>query len=356
MRDRWATAASWILVCGVVVTPLVTLVAARSVLSPGLPIPNEPDRVGALYIFWVMSIALVGAVVGRRDFWLGTFVILNAMWIALFPTSTVITSSVILVLLGALIFYASLDISEIWIKKSLALVVILTIPFSAIQLAGYDIFDRVFYTHPSSLYGNPFVYGSFLAIVAPLFIRNIIIIILIGFGILASQSWLAIVAATIGCLVALKPKLLITLAAVISLSIIAIISPKRDWITPLGDRIIAWHGATRYLRKFKWIFGQGPGAYYWLGHNIQGGDKMSGVYVQAHNEYLQLVFDYGVLGLICLAGFLFSRRWSFDIQTGAIVSLAIVSLFGFPFRTALTATPTIMILSLWARKSYAKVS
>jgi len=88
------------------------------------------------------------------------------------------------------------------------------------------------------------------------------------------------------------------------------------------------------------LFGSGIGTFEWLGHFSR--NEPTDVFLWAHNEYLQLLFEGGVIGLALGLTVLyetltnsFKRKQAWLFAT--IVSIMVISLTQFPFRFAMSA-------------------
>uniref|UniRef100_A0A6M3INL1 Putative O-antigen ligase n=1 Tax=viral metagenome TaxID=1070528 RepID=A0A6M3INL1_9ZZZZ len=111
-------------------------------------------------------------------------------------------------------------------------------------------------------------------------------------------------------------------------------------------RVLAWKiGFAAFLEH--WILGAGVGHWKALFYKIPmpGGNK---VWLTAHNEYLQMLFELGIGFAIILAGYLFNivKRMNFKTSILPITALIVImvqSSANFVFHIA----PTAMIALTW---------
>jgi len=136
-----------------------------------------------------------------------------------------------------------------------------------------------------------------------------------------------------------------------------------DWNAVLTGRLDGWRAAAWMIREHPWT-GVGHGAYrpeYVPATNalLDRGVKlyplhMQPVFANAHNEYLEAVAEWGLLGIVALAwglwvlGSALRRAPGDDGQALAwagVAALAVLSIVYFPFRIALLAFPALLFLS-----------
>lgn len=140
-----------------------------------------------------------------------------------------------------------------------------------------------------------------------------------------------------------------------------------DWNSVLTGRLDGWRAALWMFREHPWT-GVGHGAYrpeYVPAMNdlLDRGVQMYPQHVQpvfanAHNEYLEAVAEWGIVGIAALAWGLWVliaalRRGSSGargeegqaLAWAGVAALAVLSLVYFPFRVALIAWPALLFLS-----------
>jgi O-antigen ligase len=136
-----------------------------------------------------------------------------------------------------------------------------------------------------------------------------------------------------------------------------------DWNSVLTGRLDGWRAALWMVREHPWT-GVGHGAYRpeyvpVLLELLDRGVPMYPLHIQpvfanAHNEYLEAVADWGLLGIAALAWGLWVlvaslRRAPRDegqaLAWAGVAALAVLSFVYFPFRIALLAFPALLFLS-----------
>lgn len=141
-----------------------------------------------------------------------------------------------------------------------------------------------------------------------------------------------------------------------------------DWNSVLTGRLDGWRAALWMIREHPWT-GVGHGAYrpeYVPAMNalLDRGVRMYPLHMQpvfanAHNEYLEAVAEWGLLGIVALAWGLWVlgsalRRAPRDdgqaLAWAGVAALAVLSIVYFPFRIALLAFPALLFLSWVLRR------
>jgi O-antigen ligase len=136
-----------------------------------------------------------------------------------------------------------------------------------------------------------------------------------------------------------------------------------DWNSVLTGRLDGWRAALWMVREHPWT-GVGHGAYRpeyvpVLNELLDRGVQMYPMHIQpvfanAHNEYLEAVAEWGLLGIAALAWGLWVlvaslRRAPKDdgqaLAWAGVAALAVLSFVYFPFRIALLAFPALLFLS-----------
>lgn len=101
------------------------------------------------------------------------------------------------------------------------------------------------------------------------------------------------------------------------------------------------------------------GKYAFWKDTLEQVDKIPGdgnryiVYHQAHNEYLQVLYEMGIIGLIPVLGYLITTFWQgirnlkVIIPLTAIVIIAVNSVYNFPFHVATTALVAVTWMAIF---------
>ncbi len=107
-----------------------------------------------------------------------------------------------------------------------------------------------------------------------------------------------------------------------------------------AGRVPAW---IRFMEWWKveasWTFGTGIGTFQWIGPAIDGLEG-SRLFMHMHNDWLQILFEGGVLGLLLAVssfGFLLWRSWNRPKLFAAVVGLGVFALTYHPLRFFPTA-------------------
>ena len=156
-------------------------------------------------------------------------------------------------------------------------------------------------------------------------------------------------------------------AALLGLAVARGWSTRSWWLPPAGlawaltllahernfgswrDRFVVWDLAGHDF-SHAWFWGQGlgswayrvPAAEYFF-RNVR-----NGFHVQAHNEYIQFVYETGIPGAVILAVLGWwvwrTRIWDVPLAGGAAVTAAILCLASFPLRVPGTAIQIVLIV------------
>jgi len=141
------------------------------------------------------------------------------------------------------------------------------------------------------------------------------------------------------------------LAAVCIVALAATASPARDLGTTLRGRFYIWRLSAPHLSEH-FLLGLGPGGFtasfpawetqYWRGLPDDGDRTFAGIEDHAHNDYLEILADYGAAGLLGFLGvFVWFLRTAAErsktsrcpLRAGAsagVIALAVVALVDFP--------------------------
>ncbi len=352
-------------IAGALLAPLVTwfpMVAYRY----GLGLPRYDAARGIdiwhLQIFWLAVFCVVAAVVGQRDLWLGAAVIVMGVGVALYGGTFDITHRIIF-LGGALALWAMRHIPLEWhpaVRQCLAASGVFQAVYMLQQWFGYDLLwgplvggqlkDTI---QTLGTLGTVDAASAYVAVTAPLMpIWALpVAIMVVGKG----HSIGAIVALFVGLLIRYHRSWPITGATVaVILAIYAKwFMPPLEWQyipTSVKVRTAIWWFAIKDL------FANGPinGMFTWSGRipqlQIQTGYRpyTNEVWMEAHNEYLQWTYEYGLVGLTVLGLWLRSHRAMFrDAAVGAsLCALAIVSGSFFTFHVVSVALLGLALVAL----------
>lgn len=303
-----------------------------------------------MYLLLTGLLLAIPAWVAQRDPWaagLGGYLVIRGVFT---PLDFTMETSVALIA-GLAVYGLALDVPHawrVWMRRIVVGVGSLEIALVLLHLAGIPRFSREAFS--TGTIGNTNYLGVYLAISSvwvPLWLLPVWVI-----GIAASKSLLAGVAlaSVLVCRLRERWGVLAGLAALGSLWAVL-----RYRIHPLGmgSRLAAWELGLELWRESP-IFGNGPGA--WLrvipGQQARRGIPSNGLFIQAHNEYLQLAVEGGVIALLLLCGWVWSHRasWARPNSLAALCAVGISSLAMFPFQITSTAVLALTVLAFATRE------
>lgn len=142
----------------------------------------------------------------------------------------------------------------------------------------------------------------------------------------------------------------------IILPLIAGMFLERDQLLNSNERVERWKTfMSWWIDHNDKILGTGSGTFEWLGPIIERRD--SNAYVFMHNEYLQILFEQGIVGLaLFLIVFYVAARRSFKTPWlfASLCSVSVAMLTQFPLRFVITQLFVLLILRecLWKRSQF----
>lgn len=293
--------------------------------------------------------AALGAWVAQTDRWLGAAVMLLGAHLLLLHGDLL---SLILVALGAaaLTFVRSLPLRE----RQVAVVVLaaaglLQALYVLQQTAGYDIPWEVWGVGRLPAHGtlgNRDKVGAFLAITAPLMPRWALPIVIAAT--LATSSWGALLGLTVGLVVRYWGTWTASaVVAGIAVGGVWLAQSGKD-LTSFWGRVEIWATGLRDLRGTDLVWGHGLGGWGLRIPRLQTSPVGSGLWLQAHNEPLQWLYETGVSGSAVAAAWIWHHRRALQTTAagGGLAALAVVCLTYFPFHTPTVALVALVVLGL----------
>ena len=217
-------------------------------------------------------------------------------------------------------------------------------------------------------FGHRTGFGIYLALLIPLaFLSDYgwVLAAIYGVGVFLSRSSVATSAAAVG-LLWVAPQLW-PYALVAGLGCFWYRGIKLDATLPrgwkfrhMGDSLHArtriWTVTLRKSRQWPtWLIGAGHGAFQqkartWIrSEGVATGE----VYNEAHNDYLEAFYEYGLVVVAALVVWLvrYGETLAFpDPLTGSVAGLAVAGLANFPLRVATLATVALMVAVLLMRR------
>jgi len=209
----------------------------------------------------------------------------------------------------------------------------------------------------SGTLGNRTYAAAYLAIVCPLMAtkETWLIFAILTLGLACALSRAAVPAWFVGVVIA-SPKLWPVLA------ILGVVTFCGIFFSPLlssfrdaqRDRFRVWVTAVRHASKWpSWLVGYGYDSFSkaTMKISIRGGMKEG--FVHCHNDYIQLFYEYGLLG--CLAAswlfyqFLFPYMVIGSPLTGSIAAIMVISMATFPHHIAPIGMTILFLVAMLSR-------
>ena len=129
----------------------------------------------------------------------------------------------------------------------------------------------------------------------------------------------------------------------------AIETNRIEQMSGIYGRLSAWREAFEWwVPNANLFFGTGTGSYQWIGPSIA--NRKTQVYLFLHNEYLQTLFEQGILGLVLWGAVAFNAFkktifTNFYLFT-TLVLLAVMSFTQYPFRFFITQLAAVLLIRL----------
>lgn len=329
----------WLVVAGVALLPWMTWVGIldKSSLASVVETP--------FWMFVVGGLGLVAMGLWETDRWLSVLVGYVAIWEipAMHPTGFEVGYGVSMGAL-ALIAARKLPISlHGRVVQILCVTGALQVAYVVVQWTGRDPlwwgWDYKDFVLTKGTLGNQTFVGAFLAVLTPL-APYWLMPWFLG-GIALTKCAMGLIAALVGIGIRCRMNRWgwIGLAGLAALAL---------WCYPhvwesLRVRLVIWERALLYTHWAPALLGYGPGA--WLMHpRVFEGE----LFLQAHNEYLQVLFEFGLVGVAMVAGWCWYHQAALrrSFFAGSVVSLALMCLTMFPFHLAITGLQAALILGL----------
>lgn len=287
------------------------------------PDPAGPFRDTPTYLLSAAGFAVVGAWLWTRDRWLGAAVIYAAALAVLAPNPVALPTVHAFTLgAGALVLLMALPARatsylrwSVLVSASLQVVVMGWQAWIGLigPVSGFDI---------SGTLGNPRYAGVALALVmslAPWWLLP-----WLGVGVALSQSFLALTVAVVG-LVCRWPKWTPAFAVLGAAGWLAVMEVRGGVASTLASRVEVWTLGLWDMLGAPWL-GWGPGA--WI---VRTPAHMPGeLWLHAHNEPLQWVYETGAAGAVLLGGWLWAHRRAWAGLLPVFVASLGVQVFHWP--------------------------
>lgn len=265
----------------------------------------------------------------------------------------------ILLAVGVLLILAARELPARFLPALHAMVgtlVCIQVGFGIVQTVGYDplwLWDQQMPSGATvhGILGNSNYLGAFLAMAAGFLAWPLLLVA--GVGILLSKSLLAGVAFAAAVMLRYRMAFWWTApscgVALVGLLLLRGGSVESWWyrLSIWGAGLGHWFSTTTSA-----LVGWGPGAWERMGLVAQRPGTVSREWFkEAHNDYLQFGYEYGLIGLLLLAGWL--TTWGPTITRSryapSVLALAIVAAAMFPFHLSPTAVLGATILGVATR-------
>ncbi len=319
---------------------------------------GEAAREIPLYLFTALALVGLGAWIARTEVALGAFVAFMALR-AIGTHTALALATAHWIALGALLLLAVPRWPAAWLRRLRWAVVLsgaLECAYVILQATGHDPlwspldgWKPVGPVIPHGTLDHPTLIAAMLAMLLPL--APLWLLPVYAAGLVVTHSLVATLAAIAGGAVRWRKELgLIGMSGVVIICLAA-----TAWLFALKshdsahERVFAWTTALREMDR-SWpalLFGFGPGGWYRVvpAAQLAAQPGRTEVFYQAHNEYLQLFFEGGLVAMACLVGFAWRHRRALMVS-GSAVALGVICAGTFPLHVAPTAATALLVLIL----------
>ncbi len=295
----------------------------------------------------LLMLNVIAVLIMERDLWLGLFAGWALLNVWQYPDPRTVETSM-LVTMGCLAIAVLSVLTESqrriarWVLVGGGLV---HITVQLMQATGQDpIWSNHFAGYNMSVLGNRGYLGNLLAFLAPLAPAALIPLFLIG--LVLAKSSLSALAAIVGLGVR-YPKYRLAWVVIGAGALVGFATYRPDWISSYVSRFTIWGLALEHTSWWQMVIGHGTGTWQiWVPHYQETQHVYeTGPFVQAHNEWLQVFFEGGLIGFGILSMWLWSHRAVFSTPwAGSVVALGVVSMAWFPFHLGNLALPALVVL------------
>lgn len=336
----------WLVLLLPLTTPLMLVAVSRK-----MAVTQSP-----LLVLFVGLLLALAAWVGRDDGWLGLFVGWPAVAL-LWAGTPEAFETVQFVSLGALGLLAVRRLPAARKEAARLLLIamgLFQVGYGGVQLLGIDpLWWGLAEIQPIDgllgTLGNRGYFGWYVAAIAPL--APLWALPVFAAGALLSKSVLAVLMLTAGLGWRFRGSRWtgeILAAGAAALAILAVWRGEA-WLSGAAARVSIWGMMLAQIDGWHWLIGAGPGA--WSSQivpaQVAAGVAAPVLFYQAHNEWLQVLWEAGAVGVALLVGWIWAHRSAFCGRYGGCWVALLIGSFGhFGFRLAVTGATALVLLGL----------
>lgn len=163
-----------------------------------------------------------------------------------------------------------------------------------------------------------------------------------------STAPFAAVAAIVGALIAHRKisikKLVMTAIVILTIGLLIGWLLNGDELLDSNGRSYSWRlFMAWWLTNANWWVGTGSGTFEWLGYGIKSANEgkaaVEAIFIWFHNDYLQVLFEQGIIGLTLIGGLWAQTLWKARARPWLFSSLSacsVIMLTHFPLRFFIT--------------------
>mgnify|MGYP001586307136 CR=1 FL=1 len=287
--------------------------------------------------------------VATIDRWLGVLAFWGVLW-SVFTPSTYTFELAFLLLFGCILLLLTRMLQPLQIEGAKHVIILgglIQVIIVWSQFWDYHWwwpFDSVGYI---GMLGNPAYLATYLAIITPL--APWWLVPFFYLGLFLTQSVIGIIAATFGIMWVSKHWRLWGLFSAFVLGIV--LHLRTGWPVGVEARWDIWMMSFRHTEGLQWLVGHGLGYWQFFVPLWQEQDHVwdeIGRFAQAHNEYIQLQFELGLIGVFVVVMWLRDHLAKILASSfsGSVVALATCALAMFGFHVTGIAALSYLILGL----------
>ena len=314
-------------------------------------------RVDGMLWFLTAGLCVLAASMALSDPWAGAMAGYAVIrW--LIPPRALGLETAMLVVLGLGLMVTAQSLPKQWDRMAKAAITIAALAQVAVATGQEYLYDPLwlgFAQNPTTklhgTLGNPMYMGTFVGIAGS--VAPVVLLPLMAWGVYLSRSATAALALASGLLVRWRSQWKVSLPAAAAILSWVFWARGRDLYT-WKHRLAIWMVAGREWVRFPSavLFGFGPGAWLRAWPSVGQSRREMEVFAQAHNEYVQVGFDGGIVALALVGAWVWAHRRDLARSPWlpAAVAVAVVSVGFFPFQVPGTAVLSLMMVGVASRK------